>query len=127
MFEQLAQYSDLGLFLTRLAVGIIFLVHGWPKMKNAKQMASGIGWPYQAMWVQGLVEILSALGVILGAYMQLSAFLMAIIMVGAIYFKIFKWKIPFMTHSSTGWEFDLILLAANLTILLTGGGAMKIF
>ena len=39
-------------------------------------------------------------------------------MLGAIYFKIFKWKMPFTSQTSTGWEFDLVLLAAGLVILV---------
>lgn len=127
MFEQLIQYSDFGLLILRLAVAAVFLLHGWPKLKNAEAMAQGIGWPKEAVMLLGAVESLSSLALIFGAWMQLAALLLCVVMLGALYYKINKWKIPFMSQNSTGWEFDLTLLAANIAILLTGGGSLRIF
>lgn len=120
--EPLLQYSDAGLLALRLALGAVFIYHGWPKIKKAKAMASGMGTSATFVTVLGLVEVLSALGVILDVFVQLSALLLTLVMLGAIKMKIFKWKIPFAAHDKTGWEFDLILLAAAIVILVTGGG-----
>ncbi len=122
----LLAYGDQGLFILRLVVGVVFLFHGLPKIKNAKAVASGLGAPAAAVIILGLVETLSALGLILGVYIQLAALLLAIVMVGAAGMKIFKWKIPFTAHNAMGWEFDLTLLAANLTILFLGSGRFQI-
>lgn len=122
LLEPLLQYADSGLFILRLALGAVFIVHGWPKIKKAKAMASGMGVSAAFVTVLGLVEVLSALGVILDVFVQLSALLLALVMLGAIKMKILDWKIPFMAHDKTGWEFDLILLAAAIVIMVTGGG-----
>lgn len=127
MFEQLTQYSDIGLYLLRLAVAVVFLVHGLPKLKNSQAMAQGMGWPKEAVMLLGAVESLSAVAMILGIYVQWAAILLGIVMVGAMYHKIAKWHMSFSAHDKTGWEFDLTLLVANVAILLTGGGAIKIF
>lgn len=124
MFSQLSQYNDIGLFILRLGVAIIFLYHAWPKLINAKNMAQGMGGSALMVFLLGLVEFLSGIGLITGFFVQLSALLLAIVMVGAIWMKITKWKVPFSAMDKTGWEFDLILLAANLAILLTGGGTL---
>lgn len=113
---------DLGLFLLRLVVAIIFIYHGLPKLMKAKMMGQGMGAPAAAVFLLGLVEIVSSVGLIAGFWVQGSALLLAIVMVGAIGFKIKKWKMPFSAMDKTGWEFDLILLAANLAILFTAGG-----
>lgn len=118
MFEQLLQYSDWGLYALRLAVAVIFIYHAVPKLKGKMG---------QTFVFLGVVELVSGIGLILGVYVQLAALLLAVVMVGAIYMKIAKWNAPFSAHDKTGWEFDLILLAANLAILLTGGGSKGVF
>ena len=37
-----------------------------------------------------------------------------------------KWGMPFAAMDKTGWEFDLILFAANIFLLVHGGGAIGI-
>ena len=82
-------------------------------------MAKMIGFPTEAVFTLGAVELLSSVGLILGIYTQLSALLLGIIMIGAIYFKTMKWRVPFAAVDKTGWEFDFTLLAANIAILVS--------
>ena len=124
MLEQLAQYNNIGLFVLRLAVAVVFVYHSLPKFKNAKGMAQGMGMPAGAVLALGAVEFLSAVGLALGVYTQFAAVLLVIVMVGAIWMKIMKWKVPFAAMDKNGWEFDFILLAANVAILLGGGGTI---
>lgn len=124
MFEALLQYNDFGLWLLRLAIAIVFIYHALPKLRGAKAMASGMGMPLGFVAGLGTIELVSSLGMIFGIYTQLSALLLAIVMVGAIYFKTQKWQVPFFATDKTGWEFDFTLLAANIAILLTGGGSI---
>lgn len=126
MLEQLTQYSDIGFLTLRLAVAIIFIYHALPKLKNAKGMAQMVGMPAGMILILGAVEFLSSAGLVLGIYTQLASVLLGIIMIGAIYFKITKWHVSFAAMDKTGWEFDLILLAANIAILLSGGGSIGI-
>lgn len=116
-------YNNLGLLGLRLAVGIIFYKHSLPKLKNYKMMAQGMGMPAGFVLLLGLVEFLSSLGLALGVYPQAANVLLAVVMAGAMYFKIFKWKVPFMAMDKMGWEFDLVLFAANLAMLAVGPGA----
>ncbi|MDP3792576.1 MAG: DoxX family protein [bacterium] len=104
------------LFLLRLAVGVIFIYHAIPKLQNPKAMATGTGWRLGQVLGLGIIEFMSGLSLIGGITIKLSALLLSVVMVGAIYHKINKWKVPFSAPNSTGWEFDLILLAANLTL-----------
>lgn len=122
----LLAYNNVGLFILRLAVGVVFIRHGWPKLAKTKMMAGGMGKSTAFVFTLGLVETLSGLGQILGIYKQAAALLLALVMLGAIFMKITKWHIPFAAHDKTGWEFDLTLLAANVAILLTGGGNLDI-
>ena len=126
MFEQLTQYNNIGLLILRLAVAIIFVYHALPKLKNAKSMAQMMGMPAGMIFMLGGVEFLSSVGLVLGIYTQLAAVLLVIVMIGAIYFKMAKWRVPFAAMDKTGWEFDFILLVANVAILLSGGGSIGI-
>lgn len=128
MFAQTLQYSNIGLFVLRLVIGIIFVVHAIPKFKHPKDMAFGMGMPGMSFMIilLGLVEMVSALYLIFGFYTQLGALLLSCVMVGAITMKITKWGSPFSAQDRTGWEFDLVLLAANIAILLVGGGSIGI-
>lgn len=123
MFPQLLQFGGLGILLLRVAVGLVFIYHAWPKLKNAKTLAPMMGLPGGANGVLllGLVESLSGVGLILGVFTQLAAILLTLAMVGALYMKKMKWRVPFSAQDKMGWEFDLILLTANLAILFTGG------
>ncbi|MBI2623474.1 MAG: DoxX family protein [Candidatus Liptonbacteria bacterium] len=126
MFEQLTQYNDIGLLILRLAVAVIFIYHALPKLRNASGMSQMMGMPAGMIFMLGLVEAVSSLGMIFGIYTQLAALLLGIVMIGAIGTKMMKWRVPFAAMDKTGWEFDLILLAANIAIVLGGGGAIGI-
>lgn len=126
MLTTLTQFSDVGLLVLRLAIAAIFVYHSVPKLKNSKGMAQMMGSSAGMVFILGAVEFLSSLGLIFGVYIQLAALLLAIVMLGALGMKIMKWNMPFSAMDKTGWEFDLILLAANVFILLNGGGGMSI-
>ena len=125
-FTNLNQFSDWGLFVLRIAIGVIFFIHGkqklamW-KMQPSEQMPLKM---LSLMKFLSIVEPLGAFAVIGGFLTQLAAAGLGIIMIGAIWLKISMLKIPFTAQDKTGWEFDLILLAANIAILFSGGGVI---
>lgn len=126
MLEQLLNYNDVGLFILRLSLAIIFFYHGWPKMTKAAGMAQMIGMSAAMVFMLGLAEVVSAVAITIGFYIQWAALLMAVIMIGATYYKIVKWHMPFAAMDKTGWEFDLILFGGAVAILLGGGGSIGI-
>lgn len=119
-------FQDWGILVLRVFLGIIFLYHVFPKLKMPKIMAKGMGWNSVSVILLGLVEFISALSVILGFYAEIGALLLGVVMVGALYHKIFKWKVPFGAMDKTGWEFDMILLGAAIAILFLGAGAISL-
>ncbi len=119
-------YGDFGLFILRVAVAAVFIHHAMPKLRNPRGMGQMMGMPGGAVLLVGVAEVAGALGLLAGILIEIAALFLVIIMVGAIMTKIQKWSIPFAAHDKTGWEFDLVLLAANLAILLTGGGSFAL-
>lgn len=106
------------LFLLRLAVGAIFMYHALPKLKDPKLMASAMNWHPNQVLGLGIIEFTSALSLIGGVGTRFSSLALAAVMVGSVYHKMKKWNVPFTSSNSTGWEFDALLLAANLTLYL---------
>ncbi len=128
VFSDFTLYSAYGYLAIRLAVGIIFIYHAMPKLKDPKVMAKGMGMEKMTMlpMVLGGFEFISGLAMILGTYVQEAALILIIVMTGALYFKISKWKVPFSAYDKPGWEFDFVLLAANIFILVNGGGPISL-
>ena len=120
MFSFLEPLSGYGDVLLRLFIAIVFLVHALPKLKNSKAMSAMMKMPAKMIFGQGVVEVLAAIALVFSEMLApLAALLLAIIMVGAIFVKKMKWKLPFaMPANRTGWEFDLVLLGGLLILLL---------
>ena len=74
----------------------------------------------------GAVESLSALSMIAGLHTQYAAVALSVVMLGALYMKIFKWKMKFIEEKATGWELDFVLLCANIFILTFGAGSIAL-
>lgn len=125
-YPYLLLFSHHGLFILRLVVGIVFIYHSFPKLKDPKIMAQGLKWPVAGPFILGLVELLAGFSLVVGFFTQIAALLLALVMVGALWHKLVKWHVPFMAFDKIGWEFDLTLLAANIAIITTGGGSIGI-
>ena len=100
-----------------IAIGIIFVVHGWGKFRSPNGAGQLLGGGKKAGLLFGLVEVASGIMIATGFGTFYGAATIIIVMLGAIYFKTTKWKVPFKTDG-TGWEFDLLILAAALTLLI---------
>ncbi len=126
LWPDLMSYSNAGLFILRFVVGVIFLYHAMPKLKNPKGMAAMLGKPSMAWFpfLMGILEFAAGISLILGIYLQAGALVIAVIMFGATMMKMFKWKTGFAPMDKVGWEFDLVLLAAALVLLFGGGGSI---
>ena len=119
MIYNVIGYSDRGLWVLSVVVGIIFICHGFPKIRNPKGIASAYRAPAVFGLFHGLVEVLGGAGLILGMSVHFIALIFGIIMVLAIGFKTTRWNVPFMAHDKTGWEFDLLVLASCLILYLS--------
>ena len=132
VFEGLAEFGEWGLLALRVAVGVIFIVHGWPKITGGRGMAAAMGGgeakPLMVgvLTLQGVVEAGGGVLMILGVLTQLVALAFIIIMIGAIALKNSMMKTGFSSQQTTGWEFDFVLLAANVLLFLVGPGEIAI-
>lgn len=122
MFPQLARFSDLGLLLLRLTVGIVFLSSGWSHLKDPAGRGQSIGMSKGFTAFLGLAEVAGSLAIVFGVLQQLAAIGLILIMLGAIQKKIFVWRTGFWGEKSSGWHYDLMFAVMCLVILFTNGG-----
>jgi len=118
MTNILLSFSGWGWYALTTALGIIFLVHGYAKAKNPSIMAPFWWGSNTIAFLHGAAEIVAGLAVAFGIGQEYGAAFMFLMMLGAIFEKIVRWKTPFMSRTSTGWEFDLLILAGAFVVLL---------
>lgn len=129
VFPNLFNYSGLAPFILRVALGVIFIAHGYPKLfKNfsgTAQFFESIGLkPAKYLTIiVGISEFFGGIALILGFLTQIAAILIAITMfVAIVYVK----KIKFKKGLVDGYELDLILFASALALIFLGPGAFAI-
>jgi len=107
----------------RSAIGIIFVVHGM--MKFDPEFASYLpimGLPVEMQIPIALAELIPGILLIMGVLSRLSASLLSIIILGAI----FHVKGAQNLTGEMGVELDLILLASLLVIMIVGPGRISL-
>jgi len=123
MFPALSRFTDLGLLLLRLMVGLVFATSGYNHLKDPVARAKSIEMPVPFTIFLGIGEVAGALGVAAGVLTQLAAIGLILIMLGAIQKKIFVWHTGFWGEKTYGWHYDLMFVLMNLLIIFTNGGA----
>ena len=123
MFPQLARFTDLGILLLRLMVGLVFVASGYSHLKDPVARAKSIGMSKGFTIFLGIAEGAGGLGVAAGVLTQLAAFGLTLIMLGAIQKKMLVWHTGFWGEKASGWHYDLMFVLMNLLIAFTDGGA----
>ena len=121
MVLPLLTYTDWGLLLARVVLGLILLAHGLPKIKNLPANAQSfaqMGFKHAMFWgfVVAIIEFVGGIFIIFGLFTQIVALLVLIQFLVAI-FKV-KGKMGFVR----GYEFDLLIAATALFLATQGGG-----
>ncbi|MGA7340743.1 MAG: DoxX family protein [Terracidiphilus sp.] len=119
-------YADWSLFLLRAMVAAVFGTSGFNHLKSPRQRAGSLGMSVGVTVFLGAAELAGALALVVGVLTQWAALGLILIMLGAIYMKIAKWKTGFWGEKSSGWHYDLLFVVMNLVILCTGGGRIAL-
>jgi putative oxidoreductase len=122
MFPGLAAFTDHGLLLMRLLVGLIFADSGWKHVRDPEGRGRSIGMSKGFTAFLGTAELLGGIGVAVGVLTQLAATGLILLMLGAIQKKVFAWHTGFWGKQGSGWHYDLMLVVMNLVIIFTDGG-----
>ena len=107
----------------RSAIGVIFIVHGIGKFNPGfADFLSNIGLPPEMQIPIALAELVPGILLVFGVLSRLSASLLCIIMLGAI----FHVKGAQSLTGDGGVELELILLASSLVIMIVGPGRISL-
>ena len=108
----------------RAAIGVIFIVHGFGKFGNPGfgGWISSMGIPAEMQIPIALAEFVPGILLLIGVLTRISGALLSIVMLGAIFLV----KGASSLDGDKGYEFDLILLAASLIVIVAGPGKVSI-
>ncbi len=110
---------NLGMFLLRVVLGVVFILHGFDKLQNLEGVVgffSSLGLaPFFAYFV-AYTEFLGGIALLLGVFSRYAAYALSIVMVVAIF--LVKIKMGFLG----GYELDLVLLVSLLAVAWSGSG-----
>jgi len=119
--NRLHDIANMGL---RASIGVIFIVHGFGKFGNPGfgGWISTLGIPAEMQIPIALAEFIPGILLLIGVLTRISASLLSIVMLGAIFLV----KGATSLTGDHGYEFDLILLAACLLLIVAGPGKVSI-
>ncbi|MFQ5690965.1 MAG: DoxX family protein [Gemmatimonadota bacterium] len=124
---------ETGLFILRIALGLVFFLHGWSKLFGhqisfIKEMLTMAGWtlPDGLLWFVAVLELLGGLALLLGFFTRTAALLLVLeMLVAVILFHVrqgfFIVAIP-NAPLAYGFEFHVALIGGLLCTMLGGPG-----
>jgi putative oxidoreductase len=121
---QKAQATNFGLFALRLALGAVFMFHGYGKLMDIETTTRffdmvGVPLPMVFAWVVGLVEFIGGALLILGVYVKTVALVTGFTMLLAL----------ILVHLGKPWagaELAVLALGGSLALAGTGAGKWRI-
>ncbi len=124
--KSLNSLQPLGLLVLRVALGLIFFSHGYPKLAHQGAGMQGFfvqhGFPGYFVYISGVLEVFGGILLVLGLFTRAAALLLAIEMSVAI------WKV----HSGRGYlavheyEFPLALATGCFALATVGAGLLSL-
>ncbi len=115
------------ILLLRLIIAIIIFSSGRGHATNPVERGKSLGISPTLARFLGISEVIAALSVAFGIFTQIGTVIIIIVMFGAIFTKIFVWKIGFYAEKGFGWHYDLLILAGTLLIFSTAGGKLVLY
>ena len=122
-------WTDRGLLLMRIALGIVFVMHGGQKLfvyghaGVASGMAAlGLPLPGLSAALITAVELAGGIALLAGAFTRVAAFLIA----GAMAVATVSAHLSNGFFMPSGFEYTLTLMLSSLAVLMTGPGAHSV-
>ena len=124
--QALEKLKPLGLLLLRLALGVIFVYHGYPKLfghtREAMQSFAHLGFPSYFVYVAGVIEFFCGCMLIVGLFTRLAGLLLAVEMAvglwGAHHIVTNPMAVP-------NYQFPLILAVSTFALATIGAGFLS--
>jgi len=118
-----SKFHDIAHMGVRVAVGVIFLVHGLSKFDPGfLDFLTNIGVPHEMQIILALAETVPGILLIAGVLTRIGGVVLSLMMLGAIFYV----KKAANLTGQGGFEIDLILLASALSMIAAGPGRVSI-
>jgi len=128
----------IGLLILRLALGLIFVLHGWMNVVGGqesflREMLAMVGWspPDLVIWSITGLELLGGVALMLGVFTREAAFLLAVEMVVAV--VLFHIRQGFFIVAvpnaplAYGFEYHLALVGGLVCLVFAGPGGFALW
>jgi putative oxidoreductase len=122
----LENLKPLGLLLLRIAAGVIFVYHGYPKLfghtREAMQSFEHLGFPGYFVYISGVIEFFCGCMLIAGLFTRIAGLLLAVEM------GVGLWaahRIVTNPMAVPGYEFPLMLATAAFALATVGAGLIS--
>jgi len=114
---------DIAFWGLRATIGAIFIVAGSGKFgPGFVSFLTGLGLPAEMQIPIALAETIAGILLIIGVLTRISSSLLSIISLGAIFYV----KEASNFSGDGAYQYDLLLLAANLVIIVAGPGRISV-
>jgi putative oxidoreductase len=123
---QCCSFRDCGITVLRITIGAVFVAHGLQKLQHFSDTVNGfvgMGIPKAAAYYAIFAEPIGGVLLVLGLLTRVGAILLAAVMAGA--FVKVHGKNGFFLQKG-GYEYVLVLFAANVALLLAGSGPLAV-
>jgi len=123
IFPDLLTFWLVAPFILRIIIGLIFVYFGISKIWKEKERKInffkkiGFSTGVVCFWITSILEIIGGVFLILGLFIQPTALVLLLVVMGAIYSKI---RHPELLDNTL--EFFILLLAVLLSLLFLGAG-----
>jgi len=124
--QSLEKLKPLALLLLRLALGVIFVYHGYPKLfghtREAVQGFVRLGFPGYFAYISGIIEFFGGCMLIVGLFTRVAGLLLTIEMAIGI------WKVGHLAADPMavrGFETPLVLLVCAFALATLGAGVVS--
>ena len=118
------KWHDITHWGIRASIGAIFIVHSLKKFEPSwQEWLVEVGLPPEMQLPIALAEFIGGILLIVGVLTRITGVIFSVIILGAIFH--IRWENGFFV-SQGGWEWDLVMLAAVLSIIAAGPGRVSI-
>lgn len=124
--QSLEKLKPLALLLLRVALGLIFIFHGFPKLAHAQQWVQNfrhMGFPGYMAYIAGIFETFGGAMLILGLFARIAGLLLAIEMGVAVVMVHGLLSNP---SNVKNYEFPLVLCTSAFVLATVGAGLISI-
>lgn len=124
--QNLEKLKPLALLLLRIALGAIFIYHGYPKLTHAAQWVGNfdhMGFPGYFAYIAGVLEVFGGAVLIVGVFTRIAALLLAIEMAVALLKVHGLIANPANVHA---YEFPLVLCVSAFVLATVGPSLFSI-